>query len=75
MIAEDLQWRAQFGPGRKHWSSDAKWHPIHSSAEPAPWLQGRDGEEVLRPEQIAVLYRALRKAREDDKDHAGAGDM
>jgi hypothetical protein len=40
-----------------------------------PWLQDRDGNQPLQPQQIAVLYRALRKAREDDKDEAGAADL
>jgi hypothetical protein len=30
---------------------------------------------VLEPRQIAALYRSLRKAREDNKDEAGAGDL
>jgi len=32
-------------------------------------------EPVLRPEQLAALYRALRKAGEDSNDQAGAGDL
>ena len=36
------------------------------------WLEGRDGDQPLGPGQIAALYRALRKAREDNKDQAGA---
>jgi hypothetical protein len=30
---------------------------------------------ALNPEQLAGLYRALRKAREDNNDQAGAGDF
>jgi hypothetical protein len=48
-----------------------------------PWLEDRDLSQPLpadvrgdlRPRQIATLYRALRKAREDDKDQAGASDL
>jgi hypothetical protein len=39
------------------------------------WLRGRDGDQPLQPPQIAALYRALRKAREDARDEAGAGDL
>jgi hypothetical protein len=42
--------------------------------QPAAWLKGRDGTDPLTATQLAGLYRALRKAREDDKDEAGAGD-
>jgi uncharacterized protein YjbI with pentapeptide repeats len=31
--------------------------------------------EPLKPEQLAALYRALRKASEDNNDQAGAGDL
>jgi len=41
--------------------------------QPAPWLD--DGTDPLTATQLAGLYRALRKAREDDKDQAGAGDL
>ncbi len=34
-----------------------------------------DEGNVLNPEQLAGLYRALRKAREDSNDQAGAGDL
>lgn len=40
------------------------------------WLEDRDGrDEPLERAQLAGLYRALRKAREDNKDQAGAGDL
>jgi hypothetical protein len=57
----------------EHLCRDYSWE--HPSTQPPAWLEGRDGTEQLRPPQIAALYRALRKAREDDKDQAGAGDL
>jgi Pentapeptide repeats (9 copies) len=38
------------------------------------WLSRHD-DSPLQPAQIAALYRALRKAREDGKDEAGAADL
>jgi hypothetical protein len=58
-IAEEHAWRG--------WSD-----PV--VREPA-WLGDRDGSELLASGQVAALYRALRKAREDHKDQAGAGDL
>jgi hypothetical protein len=43
-------------------------------AEEHLWRAG-DKSSDLRPLQIAALYRALRKAREDGKDEAGASDL
>jgi hypothetical protein len=45
------------------------------STDPPHWMAGRDGNIQLKPAEIAAVYRALRKAREDDKDEAGAGDL
>jgi hypothetical protein len=62
VIAEERTWRA---PRYRHW--------------PAPrWPRRQDiGDEpgVLDPRQIAGLYRALRKGREDIKDEPGAADF
>jgi hypothetical protein len=60
-IAEEHHWR---GSG---------W--VQPSTQPPQWLADRDSLEQLQPPQIAALYRALRKAREDDKDQAGASDL
>jgi len=59
-IAEECAWRA----GRS-----ARWV--------APWWPDWMGDkpEVLEPGQIAGLYRALRKGREDNKDEPGAADF
>jgi hypothetical protein len=66
MIAEEQLWRGENG-------LLSRWDP--TSARPPQWLQERDGPSVLEPEQIASVYRALRKSREDDKDEAGASDL
>jgi hypothetical protein len=58
-IAEEHAWRC--------------WTDQHS--RPPRWLEGRAGTDALASRQIAGLYRALRKAREEDKDEAGAGDL
>jgi hypothetical protein len=52
---------------------------------PPDWLKRRaftpdgrdppDGPDLLRADQVAGLYRALRKAREDSRDPAGAADL
>lgn len=66
-IAEEHRWREEHG-----WRSGGWDQP---STQPPQWLEGRGGREQLQPPQIAELYRALRKAREEDKDQAGAGDL
>ena len=60
VIAEEVAWRAaRTRPGR--WSAPE-------------WLD-MDEPEVLSPGAVAVLYRALRKSREDAKDEPGAADF
>lgn len=75
MIAEEHIWRcreealreqgrrpsSRFGVGWSHGDSDRT-----SQAEPGEQLDAR---------QLAGLYRALRKAREDSKDQSGAADL
>src|SRR5262245_38284784 len=61
VIAEERAWRA----GRsRHWMAPL-WPDWLDDARP----------EVLNPGQIAGLYRALRKGREDIKDEPGAADF
>jgi hypothetical protein len=61
VIAEEAAWRAaKARPGR--WSTPE-------------WPDSDDKPEVLSPGAIAVLYRALRKSREDAKDEPGAADF
>jgi len=66
-VAEEHFWR--MSTRRYHWTWRSK-----TAAVPA-WLNNRDGPTVLAADQIASVYRALRKAREDDKDEAGASDL
>jgi uncharacterized protein YjbI with pentapeptide repeats len=42
---------------------------------PPAWLGKRNDARELNPGQVAAIYRALRKAREDHKDQCGAGDL
>jgi uncharacterized protein YjbI with pentapeptide repeats len=61
VIAEEAAWRAaRARPGR--WESP-------------PWPGFDDRPGVLSPGAVAVLYRALRKSREDTKDEPGAADF
>jgi len=61
VIAEEAAWRAaRARPGR--WSAPN-------------WPGFDDRPEVLSPGAVAVLYRALRKSREDAKDEPGAADF
>ena len=61
VIAEEAAWRAaRARPGR--WKLP-------------PWPDFDDEPEVLSPGAVAVLYRALRKSREDAKDEPGAADF
>ena len=62
VIAEERAWRAD-RPGRR-WAAPG-W---------PGWL-GDQQPDVPDPGQIAGLYRALRKAREDNKDEPGAADF
>jgi Pentapeptide repeats (9 copies) len=63
VIAEERDWRRD---GRsRSWGWDESWWPA--------WLGHRPA--VLVPAQIAGLYRALRKGREDIKDEPGAADF
>ena len=61
VIAEEAAWRAaRARPGR--WS-------------PPEWPYSDNKPEVVSPGAVAVLYRALRKSREDAKDEPGAADF
>jgi hypothetical protein len=81
LLAEEHHWRASNGKPRvqRRWRTSGG----HSRAEASGWLEGRDLTRPLadsqscdlQPLQIAALYRALRKAREDGKDEAGASDL
>ncbi|MGW0522096.1 hypothetical protein [Crossiella sp. NPDC003009] len=62
VLAEEHPWRAERGkPGG--WMSDL------------PALEGGVEEPPVGPERRAVVYRSLRKAAEDAKNEAGAGDF
>ena len=61
VIAEEHHWRASHG--ERGW-----YRPPH---RPPAWLE----VERLEPAQIAGVYRALRKGREDNKDEPGAADL
>lgn len=75
MIAEERDWRCREQRRRCARRRACRWLTIHWS-DPDPDRQRRtETREVLDPGQLAGLYRALRKAREDSKDQAGAADL
>jgi uncharacterized protein YjbI with pentapeptide repeats len=49
-------------------------HWRHHHGHGRGWVQTYE-DDLLEPEQIAAIYRALRKGREDNKDEPGAGDF
>ncbi len=70
MIAEEDDLRRSQASDRgvrRSWRIGVRWH--------ARMPEKPDEGNVLNPEQLAGLYRALRKAREDNNDQAGAGDL
>lgn len=79
-IVEEHRWRDEFKPvgrmrrlcGRLRFCARIRWYSdeLHSSA-----ADDYSKDTALTAGQIATLYRALRKAREDNKDEAGAGDL
>ena len=62
VIAEESAWRTRPGSRPGRWTAP-------------PWPDAGDPPEVLSPGAVAVLYRALRKGREDAKDEPGAADF
>jgi hypothetical protein len=63
VIAEERDWQAK---------RSKRWHPPQW---PEWLLPADDRPEVLEAGQIAGLYRALRRGREDTKDEPGAADF
>ena len=73
-VAEEHHWRACLDTATRTARSGgagrtAGWYRL--AHRPPPWLE----VEQLTPAQIAALYRALRKGREDNKDEPGAADF
>jgi uncharacterized protein YjbI with pentapeptide repeats len=63
--------------GRQVIAEERAWRARRSRRWSAPMWPGWLGDEpgVLDPGQVAGLYRALRKGREDSKDEPGAADF
>jgi hypothetical protein len=75
MIAEERDWRCGEERRCRERRGGCLW-PVVQWSDPDPDRQKRAEERaVLDPGQLAGLYRALRKAREDSKDQAGAADL
>ena len=74
MLAEEKAWRRQAKrpPQSRSNSEQSIGGPNATEHAAANVVQGKPG---LKPLQLASLYRALRKAREDNNDQAGAGDL
>lgn len=76
IILEEEQWRAsaEFSKLRSlRWAGRFFIRPLWTSSDKD--LNDQKSLSCLEPNQLAALYRALRKAREDNKDQAGAGDL
>jgi len=67
-LEKERQFRADHGRRRR---LGVRWEDDSESEQPH---ENRDNDP-LRPGQIAALYRALRKASEDNNDQAGASDF
>jgi uncharacterized protein YjbI with pentapeptide repeats len=68
-IAEEHHWRIN-RDATSPWAVLRRgWYPAHY--RPPGWLE----VETVVPAQVAGLYRALRKGREDGKDEPGAADF
>jgi Pentapeptide repeats (9 copies) len=78
-LAEEHHWRSQHPspavPGRWSRLAQPAWHG--PACQTPPWVAEQTGQRVqqLKPNRLAVLYRALRKAQEDSKDEPGAADF
>jgi uncharacterized protein YjbI with pentapeptide repeats len=64
-IAEEHHLRREAKPGWRGWYED--------DTKPPAWLEETDVAPAAG--QIAAVYRALRKGREDSRDEPGAGDF
>ena len=62
VIAEESAWRTRPDARAGRW-------------KPPQWFDNEDHPKALSPGAVAVLYRALRKGREDAKDEPGAADF
>jgi hypothetical protein len=79
-LAEEHRWHAELplpnSPhGRPH-PKRAGWYP--SYCQVPTWVESASqqlGSQKPTPDRVALLYRALRKGREDAKDEPGAADF
>jgi hypothetical protein len=80
VLAEEHVWRHEHGPARRR----DGWYPIECRPrDPNEARQileteasaGGAGRARTRAQEIAAVYRALRKGREDSKDEPGAADL
>ncbi len=69
-LAEEHHWRSQDA----HEDRAVGWYP--PECRPPAWvMEHGDAPAALTPDQLAPLYRALRKGREDASDAPGAADF
>jgi uncharacterized protein YjbI with pentapeptide repeats len=78
VLAEEHRWRSSMGeesthPARTIQQSD--WYPPNSQASPWVEMYSSQPSQVLGPDELAGLYRDLRKAYEDAKNEPGAADF
>jgi len=68
-----VRWRRLHWTRRQTIAEEHDWRTHHGHGD--DWHLEGDFPRALAPEQIAALYRALRKGREDRKDEPGAADF
>jgi uncharacterized protein YjbI with pentapeptide repeats len=80
-LAEEHHWRRPHPspavPGRWSRLAQPAWHDPICETPHESWVAWHTGQRVrrLEPDRLAVLYRALRKAQEDNKNEPGAADF
>jgi uncharacterized protein YjbI with pentapeptide repeats len=72
MLAEEQAWRSSYAASRRGRLGRLLGFRLWGRS---PSDRGISESVRLDPLQLAALYRALRKAREDNRDRAGSGDL
>lgn len=76
MIVEEQHWREQ-NERQQRGVGHARTSLLHRRlwVPEVPSLEAAGDPGLLEPFQLAAIYRALRRSREDSKDQAGSGDL
>jgi hypothetical protein len=78
-LTEEHEWRASrpfaVTPNRPLPPQVVDWEMLPSSVRQELHLRTSHSIQLLKPDELASLYRALRKAQEDNKNEPGAADF